>query len=64
MNSKKEILLAVIAIIMMIIQNIDKNVDRDTRKTNMKNALLENIEKLHTTEMGVGRIKKKKEWTL
>ena len=42
----------------MIIQNIEKNVDRDTRKTNMKNALLENIEKLHTTEMGVGRIKK------
>ena len=42
----------------MIIQDIDKNVDRDTRKTNMKNALLENIEKLHTTEMGVGRIKK------
>ena len=42
----------------MIIQNIDKNVDRDARKTNMKNALLENIEKLHTTEMGVGRIKK------
>lgn len=27
-------------------------------KTSMKNALIENIAKVHTTEMGVGRIKK------
>ena len=28
------------------------------RKTNMKNALIENIGRVHTTEMGVGRIRK------